>query len=331
MWRARTLLRGVVRRTPVLTHPLLDELFGCSLFIKAEHVQLTGAFKFRGMYAKISSLSESERNLGVVTVSSGNAAQGLALAARLLGTTATVVMPESVSPVKLEAVRALGAKVVMLPGNSDDLFRHAALLVDSEQLSLVHPFDQPETIAGQGTIGLELVEDVGDLDTVLVPTSGGGMLSGMSLVLKSLLPPITIIGVQPEGAPSIRNALAARRPVPVQVDTVADALTASTCGRLTLGMISRFADDVLLVSDEDIFEAVRVLWSIGKMAVETGGATALAALMRYPDLRKGRVAVVTSGGNIDPVQLAHIVAGGSVATWRALSRSTESSLDEHRT
>lgn len=317
IWRARKRLRGVARRTPVLRHPLLDEHFHCALHIKAEHLQLTGAFKFRGMYVGAVSLSRANRERGLITVSSGNAAQGLALAAKLLDAAATVVMPQNVTPMKLGAVEALGARVFMFKGTTDDLFHHAYSLMERERLSFVHPFDQVEVISGQGTIGLELIEDVGDVDTILMPTSGGGMLSGVSIAVKSLSPSTKVIGVQPEGAPSIHSALASQRIEPVPVDTVADALTASTCGRITLDIISRYADDVLLVSDEDIFEAVRVLWTTARMPVETGGAAGLAALVRYPELRKGRVAVITSGGNIDPVQLAHIVAGGSVAAWRS--------------
>jgi threonine dehydratase len=320
VWQARERLRGVVRRTPVLTHLLLDDRFGSSIHVKAEHLQLTGAFKFRGMYSKISSLAATDRKRGVVTVSSGNAAQGLALAGRLLDAPCVVVMPDDVAPVKLAAVQALGARVLQLPGTSDALFRHAESLADQERMNFVHPFDQPEVIAGQATVGLELMEDLGDADLVLMPTSGGGMLSGVSLVVKSLSPHTKVIGVQPEGATSVYAALAAGGPTPVPVDTVADALTAATCGRLTFDLISHYADDVLLVSDEDIFEAVRILWKAARMVVETGGATGLAALLRYPELRKGRVAVITSGGNIDPRQFAHIIGGGSVADWRVSAR-----------
>jgi threonine dehydratase len=317
VWEAARRLAAVARRTPVLTHPLLDRALEARTFVKAEHLQLTSAFKFRGMYNRLAVLSPEERARGVLTVSSGNAGQGLAAAAALQGVPATVIMPASAPRTKLEAVQAWGARVIQREADSDELFRMAGELVDGEGLALAHPFDHPATVAGQGTIGLELCTDVAEIDTVLAPTSGGGMLSGVALVVKHLSPRTRVVGVQPEGSASVRRALDAGRPVAAPVDTVADALTARTCGDLTLALVARYVDDVVLVPDETIFRAVRVLWDTLRNPVETGGAAGVAALIEHPELRRGRVAVITSGGNIDIEQLAHIAAGGTVRAWRA--------------
>ncbi len=316
VWQARRALRGVLRRTPILTNDRLDKELHGRLFIKAEHLQQTGSFKIRGIYNRVRLLPERERERGILTASSGNAGIAAAFAALLHGIDCTVVMPTHTVEAKIEAVRALGARVVLHGRTTSEMFAKAEEVVRSKSYAWVHPFDQPEVIAGHGTIGLELLEEIEELDTIVVPTSGGGMLSGIATVVKVLEPAIELIGVQPEGAPGIRLSLAKGGVTKCTgVDTIADGLIAEECGHLNFEIIQRHADDVVLVSDDEILEAMRTLWKTMHMAVEPSGAAALAAVYRYSRFHGRRVAVVTSGANVDLGLLEHALGGGTARGW----------------
>lgn len=316
VWDARRALQGVVRRTPVFREDLLDEAVGAAVHVKAEHLQRTGSFKVRGAYNKVRSLSPEARARGILTVSAGNAALGAAFAARAHGIPCRVVMPARPVQAKLDAVRALGAEVILHGTSTTEMFARAEELMAEHGYSFVHPFEQPEVIAGQGTIGFEILEDVPDVDTIYVPASGGGMLAGVALAVKALAPRVRVIGVQPQGAPSIRLSLDAGAVTESPpVDTLADGLIARRCGALNFAIIRRLVDDVVLVSDDEILDAMRLIWRTMRTAVEPSGAAALAGACR--DRRAGRSrVVVTSGANVDLDLLRHALAGGTAAAWK---------------
>jgi len=299
--RAAATLRGVARMTPVLNAPDADEVFGCRLHVKAEALQHTGSFKLRGAYNKLKSLTADERARGVLTVSAGNAALGLAYAARRLGVACEVIMPLRVSARRVAAVEAYGAHVVRAGKSSSEMFALAEQRVRDGRLVFIHPFAQPEVIAGQGTVALELLDVVPDLRLVVVAASGGGLLAGMATAIKALHPEVAVVGIQPEGSCSIKRSLAAGEVVdePV-VSTIADALTAQRCGELNLRIIQRLVDDVLLVTDEQILAGVRFAWQHYRLALEPAGAAGLAGLLCHSELRRGIVGTVACGSNLEP-------------------------------
>jgi threonine dehydratase len=313
-------LDGVARRTPVLTDDLLDETIGSAVQVKAEFLQRGGAYKFRGIYNRMRLLSEEERRRGIVIISSGNAGIAAAYAGRLLGTSCLVVMPSDPSPQKLAAIEALGGCVVRHGSFSVEMAGKAEQLA-AEGRVLVHPFDQPEVIAGQATMALELLEQAPGLDVLLVPTAGGGMLAGISLVAGELWPDLELVGVQPEGAPSLRDSLAAGAVTALQrVDTLADGLAVQRCGDITFALIRRQVSEIVVVSDDEILEAVAIYWRVLHVAVEPAGAVALAAVRRYPGFHGRRVGVLASGANVDVRLLQHALSGGTADAWKAVGR-----------
>ncbi len=302
-------LAAVVRITPLLTDDLLDERTGCRVFVKAEFLQQGGSFKFRGIYNKLSRLSRAELDGGVVIASSGNAGLACALAARAHGATSVVVMPVGGSEVKRAAIEAAGGRVVEHGVSSDEMLARAREIAELEGRTFVHPFDQPEVIAGQGTIGLELDRQAPELDSVLVPAGGGGMLSGMALALRKRRPGLELIGVEPEGSNSIQRSLAAGRVTASDgLPTVAEGLAVQTCGRLAFRLIEQHVDDAITVSEQAIMEAVGVFWTVLHVAVEPSGAVGLAAILSSERFRGRRVAIVASGANIAPSRLAEGIA-----------------------
>jgi threonine dehydratase len=313
-------LEGVVRRTPVLTDDLLDETIGSTVQVKAEFLQRGGAYKFRGIYNRIRLLSEEECRRGVVIISSGNAGIAAAYAARLQGTSCLVVMPADPSAQKLAAIEALGGHVVRYGSSSVEMAARAEELA-AEGRVLVHPFDQPEVIAGQATMALELLDQAPGLDVLLVPTAGGGMLAGISLVLGELSPDLEIVGVQPEGAPGLRDSLVAGAVTELQsVDTLAEGLAVHRCGDMTFELIRRQVSEIVVVSDDEILEAVAIYWRVLHVAVEPAGAVALAAVRRYPSFQGRRVGVLASGANVDVRLLEHALSGGTAEEWKAVGR-----------
>lgn len=296
---ARRHLAGVVARTPVLQSDALDELSGARLFFKAEGLQITGSFKARGAYNRIRSLARAELDRGLITVSAGNAALGAAWAAHAVGVPLVVVMPETAVPEKLAAVAALGGRIEK-DGitNATQAFERLARLREEHGYTLVHPFDDPYVIAGAGTATWELLEDVPDLDDIVVPTSGGGLLAGALLAARGLAPEAQVFGVQPMGADGLVRSLAAGTPTPPEtVRTIADGLTAPKPGLLNFEIIRRHVTDVLTASDEAILAAMGLILRHLRVLVEPAGAAALAGILADGRFRSRRVAVLLSGSN----------------------------------
>ena len=312
-------LDGVARRTPVLTDQLLDEAVGARVSVKAEFLQRGGAYKFRGIYNKIRLVSSQERSRGIVTVSSGNAGIAAAYAARFCDASCLVVMPAKPLEEKARAIEALGGQILRHGTSSTDMFAKAQELVE-EGRTFVHPFDQPEVIAGQATMALELIDQAEDFDVIVAPTGGGGMLAGISVALRELKPNVQIIGVQPEGAAGIALSLKTGTVTELDtVDTLADGLAVRRCGELTFNLINRFVDDVLVVSDDEILAAVAIYWRVLHVAVEPAGAAALAAVLRYSRFRGERIVVLASGANVDVNLLRHALDGGTANDWKQVT------------
>ncbi len=295
-------LRGVVNRTPVLTSRTFNAQTGREVFFKCENFQRAGAFKFRGAYNRLSQLSADEKRRGVVAFSSGNHAQGVALAARLLGIPAVLVMPNDAPAVKLAATRGYGAEVIIYDRQTGSREQIARQLSTERGLTLVPPFNDPYIIAGQGTAALELVQEVPDLDALVTPIGGGGLISGCALAAKGLRPEIAVYGVEAEGADDARQSLREGRIVTIPPPkTIADGIRTESVGALTFAIMRELVDDIVLVSDAEILEAVRFALLRMKIVVEPTGAVPIAAVMhnRIPANAR-RVGVIVSGGNLDP-------------------------------
>ena len=293
---------GLAHRTPVVTCGLLDERAGRSLYLKCEHLQKVGAFKFRGACNAVMGLDEAEASRGVVTHSSGNHAQALALAARTRGIRATIVMPVDAPGVKRRAVEGYGAKVIECEPTQDARETAAARIVDEEGATFIAPYDDPRIIAGQGTAFLELHEQVDELDALVVPLGGGGLLSGMTLAARALRPDLHIIGIEPELADDARESLEVGHIVPQRPPrTVCDGLRTSL-GELTFPIIREHVDEIVTVPDELTIEVMRFCWERSKLLVEPSGVIGVAAMMsdafrERPGLE--RIAIVLTGGNLD--------------------------------
>jgi threonine dehydratase len=312
---ARRALAGVARRTPVLSAEALDALAGARLFFKAENLQLTGSFKVRGAFNKIRSLPAAELARGLITVSAGNAALGAAWAARAAGADLVVVMPENAVPEKLAAVAALGARIEKRGvTNATEAFARLAELQAAHGYTLVHPFDDPLVVAGAATATWELLEEVPDLDAVVAPASGGGLLGGALLAGRGLAPAARVYGVQPEGADGIVRSLAAGVPTaPERISTVADGLTAPKPGVVNLELIRRHATGVVTVPDRAILDAMGLLVRHLKVVVEPAGAAGLAAVLGplAQELGGRRIGVLLSGGNTGMERVREVLSAVS--------------------
>jgi threonine dehydratase len=302
-------LEGVAHRTPVLTSRHLDERTGARVFLKAENLQRVGAFKFRGAYNAIACLDEAERARGVATVSSGNHAQALALAARLAGVRATILMPADSPPNKLAGTRGYGAEVIEFDRYAADRDQLLVELVAERGLVPVHPYDDERVMAGQGTVATELLEQAGPLDVLLVCVGGGGLIAGCATAAKTLLPGIRVIGVEPEAGDDVRRSLAAGERITIPVPrTIADGQQTPAPGELTFPVIRERVDDVVLASDPEIVDAMRLLFERLKTVAEPSGACALAALLAgRVDVAGLRVGVTLSGGNVSAARFAELV------------------------
>jgi threonine ammonia-lyase medium form len=294
-------LAGRVHHTPVLGSRTLGAPFGGTLLLKVESLQRTGSFKVRGVLNRLRYLSPAERRTGLVTVSAGNHAQAVAFGAGIAGVRATVVMPEHASPAKAAASRGYGADVV-LHGDVFDAFARMEELREQHGYTLIHPFDDPHIIAGQGTVGLELCDDVPDIDLVLVPVGGGGLISGVATAVRALRPGARIVGVEPVGSAAVSRGLAAGHPVRLTAsDTIADGLGAPMTGVHALEHVRAMVDELVTVTDDDIAHALRMILERCKLLVEPAGAAGVAALLSgvVQAAPGARVAAVLSGGNID--------------------------------
>jgi threonine dehydratase len=303
-------LEGVAHRTPAVTSRTLDEKVGASVVLKAENLQRTGSFKFRGAYTTVHSLSAEELRRGVATISSGNHAQAVALSARLHDAPAVILMPEDSPPAKLAATRGYGAEVLSFDRYTEDREERLAALVQERGLIAAHPYDDPRVMAGQGTVALELVEDAGPLDALLVCVGGGGLIAGCATAAKALLPDVRVIGVEPEVGDDTKRSLEAGERVRVPVGrTIADGQQVDMPGELTFPVIRERVDEVVVVSDAEIVDTMRFLFERLKIVVEPSGASALAALLSgRVDLRGQRVGVTLSGGNVAADRFAALVA-----------------------
>jgi threonine dehydratase len=316
---AREVIAGRVHRTPLLSSAAAAAVIRRAtgirvgdgrLYLKAEHLQKTGSFKPRGMTARVAALSPAERARGIITVSAGNAAQGYAYAGAALGVPVTVVMPAAAVRSKVEATEGYGARVVLEGALMSETFAALERIRDEEGLVFCHPFDDPVVVAGHGSAGLEIVEDLPEVDVAVVGVGGGGIISGVAAALKGRRPGVRVYGVEPTTSNAVSLALAAGEPVRIQPTSVADGLNAPFAGELTLAMIRHYVDDVVLVDDATILAGLRFAIERLKQVVEPAGAAALAATLsgRIPIRDGERVCVVLSGGNVDIGRLGDLLA-----------------------
>jgi threonine dehydratase len=294
-------LQGRIHRPPMVGSSVLNERFGADLVLKAELFQKTGSFKVRGLLTKLLRLSPEERERGVITVSAGNAAGALAWAARDAGVPATVVMATTAVQAKVDAARGYGATVELVEG---DLMGQYERIRDERKLTGVHPFDDEDVITGHGSLGLELLEDRPDLDTVLVPVGGGGLISGVALAVKLVKPEIRVIGIEPEQADVVSRSLAAGEPQKLPTArSIADGLAAPVCGTRNFPLIQQYVDEVVRVSEDALLEATRFVMSRTKLALEPAAAAPFAAMLEGSIRPAGVTASVVSGGNLDVSKL----------------------------
>jgi threonine dehydratase len=317
---ARELLVGTALVTPMEGSRWLSALTGEQVKIKCENLQRTGSFKIRGAYLRISKLTPEERARGVVAASAGNHAQGVALAAQLLGIKATVFMPYGAPIPKEKATRGYGADVEFVGTTIDECLVRAKEFEAETGAILIHPFDHADIVAGQGTCGLEILDQVPDVKTVIVPTGGGGFLAGIALAIKAQRPDVRIVGVQAETAAAYPASLAAGRPVPLSsMATMADGIAVGCPGVVPFAAVQTVVDEIRTVSEESLSKALLALIERAKVVVEPAGAAAVAALMDSPHDFEGPVVVVLSGGNIDPLLLMRVIRHGMAAQGRYLA------------
>jgi threonine dehydratase len=304
-------LRGVAQRTPLLSSGSLDAEVGATLYLKAENFQRAGAFKFRGAYNAVARLSDEERARGVCTVSSGNHAQALALAAQLHAVPAAILMPADAPAAKRRATELRGAEIIEFDRYADDRDALARELAASRGMTLIHPYDDYAVMAGQGTVALETLEDLPELDALVVCVGGGGLIAGCATAAKGIRPQTRVIGVEPEAGDDTLRSLRAGERVRIDVPrTIADGQQLPMPGELTFPIVQRLVDDVVTVSDDEIVEAMHLLFERLKVVVEPSGACALAALVagRVPDIAGKKVAVTLTGGNIDVERFSSLLA-----------------------
>jgi threonine dehydratase len=317
---ARELLDGVVLTTPVARSRALSERCGGPVLLKCENLQRTGSFKFRGAYTRLHRLDPERRAAGVVAASAGNHAQGVALAAQMLGIAATVFMPEGAAIPKVGATRGYGAQVHLVGETIDHSIAAALEHAASTGAEFVHPFDHPDIIAGQGTVGLEILEQVPDAATVLVCTGGGGLLGGIAAAVKAQRPDVRVVGVQAEGAAAWPGSIAAGAPVGLPVmRTIADGIAVGRPGVITFPQVTALVDEIVTVGEDALARALLLCLERAKMLVEPAGAAAVAALMEHPDRFPTPAVAVLSGGNIDPLVLLHVIQHGMAAASRYLA------------
>jgi threonine dehydratase len=291
---------GVVVKTPVMTSTTIDRMTNAKVYFKCENFQRVGAFKFRGAYNSISQLTDEERKNGVITHSSGNHAQAVALASSILGIHATIVMPTSAPRVKKEATRGYGAEIVFCEPTLESRTKTTNELIEKHGFTLIHPFDNSRVIAGAGTAAYELIQEVGDLDYVFGPVGGGGLISGTSIAVKGLCPKAKVIAVEPENADDAYRSFKSGKLYPsVNPNTIADGLLTSLSER-TFAIVCENVDDIITVSESEIISSMRLLWERMKMVVEPSGGVSLAGVLKLADeVKEKRIGVIISGGNIE--------------------------------
>lgn len=323
VYKANYTLKNVIRQTDVLYAPKLKP--GTELYLKTENLQVTGSFKVRGAYYKMSQLSEEEKSRGVIACSAGNHAQGVALAAQKNGIKAVICLPDGAPISKVEATRSYGAEICLVEGVYDDAYQKALQLRDEEGYTFIHPFDDPDVIAGQGTIALELAEQVPDLDAVIVPIGGGGLISGIAYTIKSLNDKVKVYGVQASGAPSMLNSIHdAHIEALDSVFTIADGIAVKQPGSLTYDLCSKYVDEIVTVTDDEISAAILALMEQHKLVTEGAGAVAVAAAMfGKVDLAGKKTVCLLSGGNIDVTILSRVITRGLLMSGRSCQLNIE--------
>jgi threonine dehydratase len=313
-------LRGVAITTPMEDSRWLSALVGGPVLLKCENLQRTGSFKIRGAYVRMANLSPDERARGVVAASAGNHAQGVALAAQMLGISATVFMPNGAPIPKVNATRAYGAEVVFHGAILDEALTRAIRYAEETGAVLIHPFDHVDIVAGQGTCGLEILAQAPQAATVLVPTGGGGLIAGMALAIKATRPDVRVVGVQAEGAASYPGSLAAGAPVALSsMSTMADGIAVACPGEVPFAAIEQYVDDIVTVSEDSISRALVLLLERAKLVVEPAGAVAVAAILDQPEAFGTPAVAVLSGGNVDPLLLTKLIRYGLVSAGRYLN------------
>jgi threonine dehydratase len=313
---AHARIGGAVVRTPTLHSQTLSQMTGAKVYLKFENLQFTAAYKERGALNRLLLMGDNARKNGVIAASAGNHAQGLAYHGKRLGVPVTIVMPKATPTVKVMQTEAHGATVVLHGETFEAAYAHARALESEHGLTFVHPFDEPDIIAGQGTVAIEMLEDAPDIDTLAVPIGGGGLISGMGTAAKALRPDLKLVGVQAELYPSMHNVISGVD-APCTGDTLAEGIAVKHPGELTRRFVRALADDIVLVSERRLEEAVSLLLQIEKTVVEGAGAAGLAALMEFPDRFRGRtVGVVLTGGNIDTRLLANVLLRDQVRSGR---------------
>ncbi len=321
--KARENIKDVINKTPLIHSNVFSSINNCSVYMKCENLQLTGAYKIRGALNKIRSLSEDEKLKGVVCSSAGNHAQGVAYAANLLGVYSTIVMPKNTPYLKIQSTQGFGGNVVLSGTCYDDAYLKAKSIESEKDAIFIHPFNDISIIYGQGTIALEILEDLNDVDVIVCPIGGGGLISGISLAAKEINPNIKIIGVQAEGANAMEESFKSGSLISLSsVNTIADGIAVKSPGELTFNLIREYVDDIVTVSDKEIAEAFLILCEKHKLLAEASGAASLAALRKL-NLCNKKVVSIISGGNIDMLTISSLISDGLVERGRLFCFSVE--------
>ena len=311
VYKASRVLKDVIRETDMILAPNIRK--GTNIYLKTENLQVTGSFKVRGSYFKISQLSEEEKKKGVIACSAGNHAQGVALAATRSGIKSIICLPDGAPISKVEATKRYGAEVCMVKGVYDDAYKKAIELRDENGYCFIHPFDDPDVIAGQGTIGLEIMEQLPNVDAVIVPIGGGGLISGVAYTIKQINPNCKVYGVQAQGAPSMENSIndGQIETLP-KVQTIADGIAVKTPGNLTYDLVKEYVDGIVTVSDDEIALAILTLLEQQKLIAEGAGAVPVAAVLagKIPDIDDKNICCLVSGGNVDVTVLSRVIERG---------------------
>ena len=323
IYAAAKRLEGIVRKTPLIYSEFFSDISGNATYLKLENLQTTGAFKLRGAYNRISMLTEEEKARGVITASAGNHAQGVAYASQKLGVNAVICMPATTPILKVEATRALGATVILHGNGFDDAYAHSLTLQKEKGYVYIHPFNDRDVLVGQGTIALEVIDALKDVDAILVPIGGGGLASGVALGAKLVNPQVKVIGVEPENAACMKAALSCGRTITLpSADTVADGCAVRTAGNLTLEFCRRYLDEIITVSEMEIMSALLSLIEKHKLIAEGAGVLSLAALNKLR-MKDKKVAVLISGGNIDISTISALISKALISRGRVFRFSVQ--------
>ena len=323
VYRASYALKGVIRKTDVIRAPKLNK--DADIYLKTENLQIKGSFKVRCAYYKMTTLTDDERAKGVIACSAGNHAQGVALAAQKNGIKAVICLPDGAPISKIEATKSYGAEVCLVEGVYDDAYQRALELRDEKGYSFIHPFNDPDVIAGQGTIALELMEQIADMDAVIVPIGGGGLIAGVAYTIKMLNPSIKVYGVQASGAPSMLKSVESGEIIALpSVSTIADGIAVKKPGDLTYELCQKYVDKIVSVTDDEISAAILALMEQQKLVTEGAGATAVAAAMfNKVDIKGKKVVCLCSGGNIDVTILSRVIKRGLLMSGRTCQLTVE--------